>query len=437
MRKCRTKRLRILGFVLLMLFGMTACTSSSEQAVASAADQNAAAANGTDTVEDLPEEPAVMESESEAADAVVITVGTLEEREELDSLVSKFNAASEGYTAQLALYDSATELNARILTGEGPDVVYLSSSFPYLHYIQRDIFLDLSDVLEEAQEYEPTIREMLSTQFDNQVLLATYSLDCIAAPEYVLEGRTTWTFEEFMEIAASTNTFEKFTKDVALTLYCTANLGEFIDTSQNTCSFESEEFYAALEFCNRFLTDRSQMTSDGVAADIQLTTGIPTLLELDMEFYDLMFWGGSPSTYIGFPSDSGAGIMIEPNLMFAVPYSTSNETGAKAFLVYTLSEEFQEDQAALNYFSVLQDVLRNRVTELFSTNEYAEEPIAAEMTAKLEDVLARTTAITYLDVNIFEIVTDEAASYFSGDKSVEEAAHLIQSRVQLYLDEQA
>ena len=46
------------------------------------------------------------------------------------------------------------------------------------------------------------------------------------------------------------------------------------------------------------------------------------------------------------------------------------------------------------------------------------------------------TRMTDYDTSIFEIVSDEAESYFNGDKSAQEVASLIQSRVNLYVNEQ-
>ncbi len=40
------------------------------------------------------------------------------------------------------------------------------------------------------------------------------------------------------------------------------------------------------------------------------------------------------------------------------------------------------------------------------------------------------------DTSIYEIVNEEAASYFNGDKSLDEVASLIQSRVNIYVNEQ-
>ena len=42
---------------------------------------------------------------------------------------------------------------------------------------------------------------------------------------------------------------------------------------------------------------------------------------------------------------------------------------------------------------------------------------------------------SYYNQNIINIVNEEAASYFEGQKSAKEVAQIIQSRVQIYVDE--
>lgn len=46
-----------------------------------------------------------------------------------------------------------------------------------------------------------------------------------------------------------------------------------------------------------------------------------------------------------------------------------------------------------------------------------------------------TDSVSYQDENITKIVTEEAAGYFSGDRSLEDIARQIQSRVSLYVSE--
>lgn len=54
----------------------------------------------------------------------------------------------------------------------------------------------------------------------------------------------------------------------------------------------------------------------------------------------------------------------------------------------------------------------------------------------LEDIIYNGSFVRgRLNENILEIIQEEAASYFAGDKSAEETAHIIQSRVELILNE--
>ena len=44
-------------------------------------------------------------------------------------------------------------------------------------------------------------------------------------------------------------------------------------------------------------------------------------------------------------------------------------------------------------------------------------------------------SVSYQDENITKIITEEAAAYFSGDRTLEDIARQIQSRVSLYVNE--
>ena len=54
-------------------------------------------------------------------------------------------------------------------------------------------------------------------------------------------------------------------------------------------------------------------------------------------------------------------------------------------------------------------------------------------------IMIQSTAVEsvfYTDEKVLEIVSDEAAAYFAGDKGLDECAAQIQSRVKLYVNEQ-
>ena len=55
---------------------------------------------------------------------------------------------------------------------------------------------------------------------------------------------------------------------------------------------------------------------------------------------------------------------------------------------------------------------------------------------QFRQLLENTTVVADTDATLRELVTDEAAYFFAGERTVEETAQLIQQRVTLYLQEQ-
>ena len=55
---------------------------------------------------------------------------------------------------------------------------------------------------------------------------------------------------------------------------------------------------------------------------------------------------------------------------------------------------------------------------------------------QFQQLLENTTVVAETDTTMREIVTDEAAYFFAGERTAEETAALIQQRVSLYLLEQ-
>ena len=63
-----------------------------------------------------------------------------------------------------------------------------------------------------------------------------------------------------------------------------------------------------------------------------------------------------------------------------------------------------------------------------------DEPTQADID-KVMDIINSTTQINRYNNTVTDIVNEEAGAYFSGSKSAEAVAEMIQNRVQNYLDE--
>lgn len=52
-----------------------------------------------------------------------------------------------------------------------------------------------------------------------------------------------------------------------------------------------------------------------------------------------------------------------------------------------------------------------------------------------DEVIQKTTKIYHCDTSIRKIITEEAATYFNGQKTLEETSKIIQNRVSTYVNE--
>ena len=78
----------------------------------------------------------------------------------------------------------------------------------------------------------------------------------------------------------------------------------------------------------------------------------------------------------------------------------------------------------------------DRVADAFSGSAFSDTPeIITQKQAQLQDLFDRTTAISYQDKALMDIILEEAETYFSADKTAKEAAAIIQNRVGTYLAE--
>ena len=59
-----------------------------------------------------------------------------------------------------------------------------------------------------------------------------------------------------------------------------------------------------------------------------------------------------------------------------------------------------------------------------------------EQADKLWEAVTTCTKVMNMDTSIYEIVSEQAQAYFAGQKSAQDVARLIQSKVTIYVNEQ-
>ena len=431
----------------------------------------------------------------QAAEKEVITLGVLQTGNSyLTRCISQFNRHSpdcrievrEYYDAYLdsgqpdATEEARTALHMDISSGRCPDLLVLEYD-DLEAYAAKGLLEDLAPYLEADGNLELA---------DNVIEAYTFHGRLCALPGALqirtLAGRTErlgnlgdatgWTLEEMMGFIDSNPDRTVFSADAGQLLEYSLvfNQSHFVDWEAHTCDFTSDEFIRLLEFCGRF-SDRKG-TEGAEVLDMMERSNIALLHEVELvrpEDISLLaqILRTEDISYVGFPTvDGRAGSLLEDcggtcaisakskhkeeawafvELLLTgwenPPKSYSALKGTKGFPTELGTRERYFAKVTENPYSIGEDgeiymqdgkperhadhILSSRALQVFF---YTPLPEETDLICALLD--SSTTARGGRQIS--SIVAQEAASYFSGQKSAANVAALIQNRVSVYLAEQ-
>ena len=282
-----------------------------------------------------------------------------------------------------------------------------------------------------------------------------------------------------------------WTKSSVLNNCLTRNLAAFVDWTTGTCTFDSEAIQQLRAFCNSLPDDST--SDDGIAYSSEAAT-VDTMddpvwesdatrilsgkqLMATTSFYSFedyiynIYPVKDKVTFVGYPSESG-----EPGNSFYIqcPMAISSVTkypDAAWDFVSTMIRQTNEDAESMYAFPISQEAFDKKMTavmtEQYQLDENGEQvdwdedgepdkmPIGSyevvengestwqqvyaltqEDIDQILSVINSATGIVDYDDEILSIVSDEVSAYFAGDKDVQTTANMIQSRVNLYVQEQ-
>jgi hypothetical protein len=265
-------------------------------------------------------------------------------------------------------------------------------------------------------------------------VISSFTLKGLMAPESLVGGRTGWTFSEFQSVIADSNVLQKNTKQLMLAI--TFDAGAYIDMETNTASFDSEAFLSYLGYLDQFLLNDSEMLADGTAS--QLTNGdILSVYGTEQETYSSMFWNGSPVRFLGFPSEDTGGMSIDTVSGLELGMvSTGNQAGAWAVISYALSDDFLSSASNIG-LPARMDTLNAQISKAVEKAQNGGQAYSADCGEMLLQLIKNASQKRIWDSQIESIVQEEVTAFFTGDKSAEETAKIIQDRVSIYLSEQS
>lgn len=351
------------------------------------------------------------------------------------------------------------ELVQEMAKGEGPDLLLLDRE-EMLSFDKNECLMDLSEMLVPStrKQLVPGVEDYGRTE--HGIMLLSYQpriRTAIVNRKYVREGDS-WTVQDLVDIIEQREKegkpFELLTRGDYHPFFLFVNNicdSEFVDLKAGTCSFDSELFRKVLEICKRYnkpvdyQEDAYRQMRDGEI--LTMTPVGMSVVEYSLACANL----GEEFVTVGYPTLSGNGNSLDFSMGFAVNRNTENREVIADFINWMFS---LENEALLQNAPIRKDlyegrVIRSNPEDGWSSGPYirlsgrevcmlASKPDGSSYVPEYLELVegCRYAEDTTVGNEIVTILWEEADGFFEGaDKSAEETAQVIQSRVRLYLQE--
>lgn len=427
---------------------------------------------------------------SQVPEKKIITVGTLSMDQSLQASAVKFNKTNGQYRIKLKQYIDFSEewtentwtegiqrMNNDITGSNPPDIVDLSN-VNISQLASKGVLEDLTPMLDASSNFskDDFVESVINSYTINDILVGiptSFFIQTVFGRTSEVGEKMGWTLDELLAYAdkyPDSEIFEWATSDTIINFCLSFNQAAFIDWEKGSCSFNSDDFRKVLEFASRFPTEfketdyNNEKSTPKKIQDRDVLLYRTTMTGVD-EFQVSEGIFGEPVTAIGYPTvDGSAGSILNAQAAYGIISKSANKDGAWQFLEMILSEggsssmfswgfssrkaelekNFEESMKAEyvldeNGEPLLDEkgekILMNSSSYGWGDFEIEIKPSTQEQIDMVKEIIASAKPSVSSDEMIMKVISEEAAPYFAGQKSIDEVVDVIQSRVQIYISE--
>ena len=412
-----------------------------------------------------------------------ITLGCFGADQTAEAAVIRFNKSQTDYRITLKDYssmdsdmdyDEALDKFAEdILAGNGPDIIDMSS-LDINRYKDTGLFEDLTSYIKNDSEFSArSFNEKIMNLFkdgDSQIALPMiYSINGVASQKNLIgDGKLTIDkFAQIMEQNPDKEIFSTTSQNEMLNLLFMYNENYFIDYKNKSCNFTDGTFAKVLECAKKFLTEDELMDSyngdDTTSDETKVSRG-------DLIFYktyisdpqqyqvvDLLF--NHEFNITGYPSVEGTDLSASVRSVFSISASSKYKEQSWKFIKYMFDYVNENAGDYMNGFPVdndkMDEYLKKACEPVIDKDEngngeevpstygfgdglelklYALTQEQADAIKKLADSIT-ILAPDQQNGEVYNILQEEAAAFFTGKKSASDVCEVIQSRINIMINE--
>lgn len=419
----------------------------------------------------------------------ILTVAQLEYNPnyQLSNRMVRFNRAHDNvrleyvdYTAYNTENDASagmTKFMTEMMAGTLPDIIP-TNQLPYRQIAAKGLLEDLYPYIDadkdlKREDFFSNLLAALEVNGGLYEIVSGFSVETLSGAASIVGDTPGWTYDDFNAALAKMpegcTALEPYvTRDQVLSSLLYADMDSFVDWSTGKVNFESDSFKQLLEFAKQFPAeynweehDTSESSEDLIRQGRQMLTQT-YLYSLDALMWNDVNFGGK-ATYIGWPTSDGVGSIMRFDNGYAMSKTCSDKESAWEFLRGMLTEAGQADVYMIpSNRNVFDKQLKDYMTPNYrkdadgnfildengekieesrggwvdETGEHNIYAMTQEQADEVLSVIETCTKVASYDTSIYDIVNEQAQAFFAGQKTVDEVARLIQSKANIYVNEQ-
>ena len=410
---------------------------------------------------------------SEVAEKKNITIATFYDDYRIKNAAISFNKENPDYHVSVKQYydwsnEDASEEDARntmindLLNGNNADIVNLAD-FSVTDLVKQNIVEDITPYIESSSvldlsDYNESILNCYRKDGKIIAVPKTYELTSLVVNKDVFGDKKSWTVKEMIEFDKShpNSAIADYSYRMSILELCLFNnMDYFVDSETGECRFDTDDFKAILEYAASYPEDYNWDTVDSGSSPVEKIGSGQILaepaylydIESIQEYSDYLFNG--KANFIGYPGINGeSASLIEPSGAYAICSKSANKEDAWKFIEYVLTQPLGDNDYGFpangkELKKIFDKELEKAGQKTGSAvgwgdgGTYEYHYATQEEIDLFYEILGKAKLSPRIngDQEIYNIIEEEIESYFSGQKSVDDVAKVIQSRVNLYVKE--
>ena len=414
---------------------------------------------------------------SEAKNKEEITLSCVYANSEVVRKIVSFNEKSDKYRIRLVDYSSYNtdgdweypykKLGTDIVSGYIPDILVIDNEMPVESFIGKGILEDLTPYLENDEElgqveYLDNVFEAYRIDGKLYQLIPSFMVYTGITGADLTGSTDSLTMKDLSDICERNGldirrSFGAMSRENLFSNLLYIQGSEYVDLSTGKCIFDSPGFIELLNLVKLFpekIADDAYMEQQKAYREgnsIVLLYGFSSYKDYASCRYGYF---GREIAMPGIPGYEKSGSMIMPQIQLAMTSTSKHKEAVWDFIRDFLKEDYQDSRTW--GFPVRMDSLRKLGQKSMEKEFYIDEDgekveyentmwisgqevqiptLTQEEVDRVTDFLSSCDRRVYVNNTVTDIITEESAAFFEGQKSAEEVAKIIQSRVQIYVHE--